>query len=163
MSALTDWMKEVYTKAKNNELEWKPLYANNYLKANPEGIYTDMNFRKNDKYQYIKLTVQYQSRCDSEGVSHPEEGTKYYVLHSLKMEDLDEKIGIPEPSDDHNICTDEKAALVNNYGRFRSVFDDEETAKSAAGRELIRMLYPFQYILSDEELEDWNSFLKANS
>lgn len=160
MSTLVEWMKEVYLKAKKCELEWKPLYPNNMLCNGVDGIYTDMNFRSNEGYQYIKLTIQYQSRCDAEGFSHPEEGTKYYILHSLRIEALAEKIEIPEPKDTFNpFDDDDDSCMVNSYGRFRYAFDDEDTAKKVACTELIQMLYPYTFILSDEEGKEWDEFI----
>ena len=164
MSELVEWMKDIYLRARENRFEWKPVHPNN-MSCNPvEGIYTDMNFKKDGKYRYLKYTISYESRCDEKGMSHPEEGTKYYVLHELRADDLEEKIVIPEPSDDFRpFKKNDPATIVNNYGRFRYVFDDEETAKKVVCSELVHMIYPYTYILGDEEGEKWNEFLNSFS
>lgn len=123
-----------------------------------EGIYTDMFFKMDNKYKYVKYSIEYMSRCDSDGISHPDEGIKYYVLHELVINDLDEKFEIPEPTGGINF-NDDLACLVNNYGRFRYVFDDEETAKNVVKAELLHMIYPYTYMLNDEELNEWKTFL----
>ncbi len=160
MSELVSWMKELYTKANANNFEWKPVYPNNMICNGVEGLYTDMFFEKDGKYSYLKYTIDYNSRCDAEGMSHPEEGVKYYVLHEYYKTDLDEKFEIPAPTDGNDTDSD-LDCLVNDYGRFRYVFEDEETAKCVVANELKRMIYPYTYILSDEETEEWNQFLKS--
>lgn len=50
--------------------------------------------------------------------------------------------------------------MVNNDGRFRYAFSDEETAKKVVSRELIMMIYPYGYLLSETEAEEWNSFVE---
>ena len=155
-------MKDTYIMARNMDLEWKPLYPNNMPDSGQDGIYTDMNLRSDNGYQYIKFTIQYQPRCDAEGISHSEEGTRYYIFHSLVIDDLDEKIEIPEPNNDFDPFNDDKDNLiVNIYGRFRYAFEDEETAKSVACYELLHLIYPHSYILSEEEGKAWNEFLTA--
>ena len=161
MSELVEWMKDIYLRARENRFEWKPVHPNN-LTGNPvEGIYTDMNFKKDGKYDYLKYTISFESRCDENGTSHPEEGTKYYVLHELYLKGLDEEIRIPEPCDRFNPANAGNAALVDNYGRYRHVFDDEETAKKVVCSELLFKIYPCTYILSAEEEEDWYDFLST--
>ena len=161
MSELLDWMKDVYTKAKTSDFEWKPVHPNNMICNGIKGLYTDMFFEKDGKYTYLKYTIDYQSRCDEEGCSHPEEGVKYYVLHELRRTDLDEKFEIPPPTEYRNKDND-LAYLVNNFGRFRYVFDDEDTAKSVVAHELLMMIYPYTYILSEEELVEWRRHIEEN-
>jgi len=159
MSKLLDYMKEVYSKSKQKELEWKPVYLNNMPSGGIRGIYTDMVFNLDGKYRYFKFTIEYMSRCDADGISHPEEGVNYYVLHFLELDDLDEPITIPEPSDERVFFDDtSNASLVNDYGRFRYVFDDESTARKVVGHELQMRIYPLQFVLSDEEEREWDSF-----
>ena len=158
MSELVQWMKDVYTKAKENNLNWKPVHPNNMPCNGIEGLYTDMFFEKDNKYEYIKFTIEYVSRCDEEGISHPDEGIKYYVLHELREFDLNEKFEIPEPTDEFDI-NNEYSCMVNNYGRFRYVFNDEETAKKVANKQLLHMLYPYTYILSEGDYKEWIKFL----
>ena len=160
MSDLVNWMKDIYIKAKTNDFKWKNIYPNNMIQNGIDGIYTDMFFEKDNKYTYIKYSIEYCSRCDEEGISHREEGIKYYVLHELRMHDLDETFEIPEPTTNF-LVDDEYACMVNDYGRFRYVFDDEETAKKVVANELRMMIYPYKYILSEEEGEEWNNFLET--
>lgn len=160
MGDLVNWLKQLYIKAKEKDFEWKPLYPNNMPCNGKEGIYTEMWFDKDGKYKYVKFTVNYMSRCDADGISHPAEGVKYYVLHELVIDDLEEKFEIPEPNNEFR-WDDGLASLVNDYGRFRYVFDDEETAKSVAGNELLHWIYPYTYIMSDEEGAEWNKFIKS--
>lgn len=154
MSEIVAWLKNVYPKVKTNEFEWKNIYFNNMPCNGVTGIYTDMFFKEENEYTYIKYSIEYCSRCDKKGVSHPEEGIRYFVLHELKIDNLDEKFDIPEPS--NTPPGDGSAAYrVNSYGRFRYVFDDEETAKSVAVNELLMWIYSYTYILSEEELDEW--------
>lgn len=120
-----------------------------------------MFFKMGDSYQYVKFSIQYMPRCDENGLCHPEEGIKYYVLHKLSMNDLNEIFEIPKPSDD-GFRFNDKACLLNDYGRFRFVFDDELTAKRVVPHELLQMIYPYQFILDDEELLDWQEFLDSS-
>lgn len=161
MSELLEWMKEVYIKIKSGDFEWKPMYPNNVLCNTLDGVYTDMFFEHDGKYQYIKYSIQYQSRCDQDGLSHPEEGTAYYILHELRLFDLEEKFVIPEPNDKFELEND-LAHMVNSYGRFRYAFSDEETAKKVVTNELVQMLYPYTYILSESEIQEWNKFVDEN-
>lgn len=159
MSELLEWMKNVYKSAKENQFEWKPIYPNN-MPCNPQnGIYVDMFFEREGKYTYLKYSIQYQSRCDKDGLSHPEEGPQFYILHELRENDIEEKFDIPEPSNDFR-WDNHLANLVNNYGRFRYAFNDEETAKSVVSHELLSLIYPYGYILSVEEVKEWNSFVE---
>lgn len=155
-------MKDTYIMARNMDLDWKPLYPNNMPLCGQRGIYTDINFRSDNGYQYIKFTIQYQPRCDAEGITHSEEGTKYYIFHSLVIDELEEKIEIPAPRDDMApFENDNDSLIVNVYGQFKYAFEDEETAKSVACYELLHLIYPYSYILSEEESKAWSEFLKA--
>ena len=118
-----------------------------------------MYFERDGKYRYLKYSIEYCSRCDENGMCHPEEGAKYYVLHELSVSDLDKKFEIPEPARVF-AWNENDSHIVNNFGRFRYVFDDVETAKSVVPRELMMILYPYTYILSDEEGKEWNDFLE---
>lgn len=158
MSELVTWLKAIYAKAQENNFEWKPLYPNNMPCNGKEGIYTEVWFEKEGKYEYLKFTIEYAYRCDEECTSHPEEGIKYYVLHKLRLTDLEEKFEIPEPSDHFQL--EGLSCMVNDYGAFQHVFDDEETAKKVAANLLKMRIYPYLYILSDEEVEEWNQFMK---
>lgn len=159
MKDLLKWMKEVYIQAKENKLEWKKIYPNNMVQNGIEGIYTDMFSEVDGKYRYVKYSIKYQARCDSDGLSHPEEGTAFYLLNELRIDDLEEKFIILEPST-HFDWDDPYARMVNNDGRFRYAFSDEETAKKVVSRELIMMIYPYGYLLTETEAEEWNSFIE---
>lgn len=160
MSTLLEWMKAVYAKAKNYNLQWKPLYPNNMPCNGVAGSYTDMFLMEGERYNYVKFTIKYMYRCDEDGISHPEEGIRYYVLHMLEIRDLEVTFSIPEPSDDYKMTDKTNADIVNSYGRFRYVFDDEETARKVACSELLQIIYPFTHILSEEEFAGWNLFQK---
>ena len=161
-TGLLNWMKSVYSKAMDENWIWKPLYNNNMPGNGVEGVYTDMFFKADSHYDYLKFTIQYMSRCDESGISHPEDGVKYYILHSLEINDLQETFVIPEPTDDfHPFNQEDKAGLVNNYGRFRYVFDDEETPKKVAHAELLQMLYPRSFLFSVEDSYEWGEFVKS--
>jgi hypothetical protein len=125
-----------------------------------DGIYTDMFFKCNGKYKYVKFSIIYQSRCDRNGMSHPEEETAFYILHEFRINDLEEKFQIPEPGK-HMDWENAFATMVNNYGRFRYAFRNEKTAKSVISHELLMMIYPYVYLLSDTEAEEWNRFVAS--
>lgn len=161
MSDLLSWLKELYEKAENNKFDWKPVYPNNMKSNGIAGIYFDVNTKKGDKYQYLKFTIQYQARCDEKGISHPWKTPEFYILHSLKIDDLDAPIEIPEPSERFTLLDDDNKYLVNDYGRFRYAFRDEETAKSVALNDIKMMIYPYLYLLSPEESLEWNQFVKT--
>jgi hypothetical protein len=80
-------------------------------------------------------------------------------LHELRLLDLEEKFEIPEPGENFE-WNDTLPKLVNKYGRFRYAFLDEDTAKKVVSNELMMWIYPFRYILSEQEIEEWNSFIK---
>jgi len=155
---LLSWLKDIYIKVTTNNFEWKIIYPNNRLGNPVDGMYTDMFFEKDGKYTYIKYSIQYMYRCDEKGRSHPEEGIKYYVLHELRMDDLDETWEIPEPANKIDL-NDTLSRLVNNYGRFCYVFDDIETAKKVVSHQLCNLIYPYTYLLNKEEQKEWNSFV----
>lgn len=77
-----------------------------------------MNILKGDKFTYIKFTIQYQSRCDENGLSRPKEGIKYYT------------------------------------------FDDVETAKKVAVKEVEQLITPFLHCLTNEDYSDVKEFIK---
>lgn len=160
MSTLLEWMKVVYEKAKGGNLQWKPLYPNNMPCNGIAGSYTDMFIKEGKRYSYIKFTIQYMHRCDEDGISHPEEGIRYYVLHQLEIRDLEETFSIPVPSDDYKMTEETDADIVNSFGRFRYVFDDEGTARKVACSELLHIIYPFTHVLSEEECAEWDIFQK---
>ena len=161
-NSLLPWLKTMYLKAKSCDLEWKNIYSNNMPCNGIEGIYTDMFFEKDGKYTYWKFSIEYMARCDSEGTLHPKDGIKYYVLHELNIDDLEETFQIPEPSDKLDL-NDDLRFLVNDYGNFKYVFDDVETAKSAAQHALLGIIYPYIYILTEEECIEWKEFIKSQS
>lgn len=49
---------------------------------------------------------------------------------------------------------------IMNRLEFRYAFSDEEIAKSVVSRELLSLIYPYGYILSNEEVKEWNSFVE---
>ncbi|MBR1555212.1 MAG: hypothetical protein IJ644_07465 [Oscillospiraceae bacterium] len=165
MSELLERLKAYYTASKSNSFEWHDYYPNNMPDNGKEGSYTFFWFKKKDKFEFLKYTINYMSRCDEEGCSHPEEGTKYYVLHEFRKE-YDRILKIPEPSDDCFPLLEEppegefSSDIVNQFGRFRYVFDDEETARKVVSSELFQILYPYLYVLSEEEAQEWNDFIK---
>ncbi|SJZ74917.1 hypothetical protein [Eubacterium coprostanoligenes] len=113
-----------------------------------------MNIPKGNKFTYIKFTIQYQSRCDENGLSHPKEDIKYYILHLLKIDDLTEPLIVPKPCNTGNIQTDSQisaALTVNNFGRFRYAFDDVETAKKVAVKEVEQLITPLLHCLTNED------------
>lgn len=112
---------------------------------------------------YIKFTIQYQSRCDENGLSHPKEGIKYYILHSLKIDDLTEPLIVPKPCNTENLQTSSQistALTVNNFGRFRYAFDDVETAKKVAVKEDEQMIMPLLHCLTKEDYSDVKEFIE---
>lgn len=153
-------LKEIYIKAKDNKFIWKPLYPNNMPCNGVEGLYTDMFFKNGDKYDYIKFTIEYIYRCDEQCTIYPEEGIKGYALYSLKLNDLDSTFEIPEPSDKFDIMEDRLADMVNDYGDFNYVFGTEDIAKGAAVNTLLGIIFPYLYILNNEEAEEWKRFIK---
>lgn len=159
MSDMVSWLKEIYTKAMSNDFEWKLIYPNNMPCNGVTGIYTDMFFKHGDTYTYLKYSIQYCHRVDKEGFSHPEEPIKYYVLHELRCLDLPEIFEIPEPSNDYE--SNSIASIVNDFGRFRYIFDDEETAKSVVSNELLVLIYPSTYLLNEDDAKEWNAFLNS--
>ncbi|MBQ8039482.1 MAG: hypothetical protein IJ274_06395 [Lachnospiraceae bacterium] len=159
-TSLLPWIKQLYVKAKSADFKWKHIYPNNMPCNGIEGIYTDMFFEKNGKYVYLKFSIEFMTRCDNKGIFHPEEEIKYYVLHQLEITDLDNTFQIPEPSDNFNF-NDDLACLVNDYGHFRYVFDDVETAKSVVAHEILAIIYPYTYLLSDEEYNEWEDFIQS--
>lgn len=162
MSDLSEYIKSLYTIARRG-FEWKPLYFNNNSSMDENGIYSDMNIPKGDKFTYIKFTIQYQSRCDKNGFSHPKEGIRFYILHSLKIDDLTEPLIVPKPCNAEVSQTSSQvsAALsVNNFGRFRYVFDDVETAQKVAIKEIEQMITPLYHCLLKVECDDVKNFIE---
>ena len=166
MSQLLEKLKEYYLTARKREIQWHDYYPNNMPGNGKEGIYAYFWFQGEDKFEFVKYTIQYMSRCDEEGMSHPGEGVKYYVLHQLDKE-YDRMLKIPAPSNDDGILFREDVPegefhpdIVNDFGRFRYVFDDEETAKKVAANEFLHRIYPYMYILSEEEGKEWNQFIE---
>ncbi len=159
-SNLLEWMKSIYKVIVDRNIEWRELHANN-MKMNPlEGYYFYMFTPEinGNGVEMLKFTIHFMSRCDIKGISHPEEGVKYYVLHSFK-EKYKEKFVIPEPIDFFALGS--IGNIVNDYGRFRYIFDDLETATEVAYSELRQMIYPYTYILSEEECNEWNQFIDS--
>lgn len=97
MSELVKFLESLYIKAKRNDFEWKYIYPNNMLENDVVGIYTDMFFERDSKYTYLKYSIEYCSRCDKDGMSHPEEGTRYYVLHRVMISLWNSRVS----ADDH--------------------------------------------------------------
>lgn len=161
MSNTVKFLEFIYLQAKNNTLVWKPIYPNNMPCNSKQGIYADLNVKDGDnKWQYIKLSINYHFRCDEEGISYPSDGIKYYVLNYLVLGGNEEKIEIPTPTDNFNPFSDDNSCLVNSEGHLFAIFDDEETAKKAACSFLLHLLYPYIHLLNEEELKEWNEFVK---
>ena len=157
MSELVDYLKEICLVALGFKDDWIPIYPNDMPCNGLEGHYKYVNIKKGDIYLFIKYTIAFHYRCDSKGVSHHEEGVKYYVLHELRIDNLSQPIKIPEAINNHEICSGND--IVNDYGRFRYVFGDLDTAKSVVKHSLLTCIYPFLHVLSDDELEEWRAFL----
>ena len=160
MSDLLEYLKTLYIRAKENTFEWKPIHPNNTIKNPVDGIYTELSIPKDGKYMYLKYSIQYQPPVDSTGLLHTGDGIKYYILHELRIHDMDEPFQIPPPTK-----TTERNSLgnmINDFGRFRFVFDDESTAKEAVRWELLQIISPYTYTLSDEDGKAWNEFLFEN-
>lgn len=157
MNNLVQFMKQLYILSETKEYDWKPVYLNNFVSNGIVGIYFDINLKTGEnKYCYLKYTIQYQWRCDENGISHPYEGTDLYILHEYRKDDLSIPIVIPDPSDDKKSYSD----VVNRFGRFRYAFHDEKTAKSVISNELKHIIYPYLYILNDTEKDEWYKFLQ---
>ena len=111
---------------------------------------------ENQKYKddILKVRRKYKPRIDEDFLY-----TLFENIGENQIEDLEETFEIPEPTDDFDFRNN-LACLVNNYGRFRCVFDDEETAKKVISSELKNLIYPYTYLLNDEELEEWIGFVK---
>lgn len=152
-------MKEIYTKAELNNFEWRPIYPNNMPCNGVIGVYTDMFFKRGDTYTYLKYSIQYCHRVDKEGFSHPEEPIKYYALHELRYLDLPEPFEIPEPSNEYE--SNSIASIVNDFGCFKHIFDDEKTAKSFVSHALLVLIYPHTYLLNEDDAKKWNAFLDS--
>lgn len=162
MNELSEYIKSLYATARRC-FEWKPLYFNNNSSMDENGIYSDMNIPKGDKFTYIKFTIQYQSRCDENGLSHPEEGIRFYILHSLKIDDLTELLIVSKPCNAEVSQTSSQvsaALTVNNYGRFRYAFDDIVTAKKVAVKEVEQMITPLYHCLLKVEFDDVKNFIE---
>lgn len=167
MSSLLEELKRYYLAAKRKSFEWHDVFPNNMPQNGKEGIYTYFWFEKEDGWEFLKFTIQHCHRVDEKGLTHSEEPVKYYVLHELR-EKYPEHYKIPEPSNDSRLLEapsegEFHPTIVNEYGRFRYVFDDEETAKKVVSSELLHILYPYLYILSDEDKSEWNKFVDENS
>lgn len=151
-SSLLKWMEDIYTKIKTQDLEWKDFYPNRMKENGKRGIYAEFIHDNEDgTWTYIKYSIRYHYRVDNRGCSHPDEGVKYYVLAKIENKDLKE-----DPY---------KYSAANYHyasdGNFIDVFEDEETAKAVAMVHLKVLLYPFTFILSDEEGEEWNKFIES--
>ena len=155
---LLSWLKEIYVKVKTNDFEWKPIYRNVSFGNSVDGIYTDMFFEKDGSYTYVKYSIQYVFRCDSNGITYPTEGVKYYVLHELQMNGLDKTWEIPVPSKAYDFNHS-----VYDYGKFRYVFEDVQTAESVAAKYILNIVYSFTHLLRGNELEEWVQFTTNNS
>lgn len=165
MSNLLETLKQYYLAAKQKQFTWYDLYPNNMPCNGKEGVYTYFWFEREDGWQFLKYTIKYCYRVDEKGMTHSDEPVKYYVLHEYK-ETLPEQLKIPEPSDRMSLSKPPEGEfpqeIVNSYGRFRYVFDDEETPKKVVSTELLHILYPYLYILTDEERKAWDKFIKEN-
>lgn len=166
MSNLLEQLKQYYLTAKQKTFIWYDVHANNMPQNPKDGIYTYFWFEKEDGWEFLKFTVQHCHRVDEEGLTHSEEPVKYYVLHEFR-EKYPERYKIPELDRDPPLSWNKSAgefypSIVNEYGRFRYVFDDEETAKKVVSRELLHILYPYLYILSEEDRSAWNKFIDEN-
>ncbi len=164
MSELIERLKSYYFAAKKCEHIWYDYYPNNMLNNEKSGIYTVFWFRDEDKWMFLKYTIEYMSRVDAEGFMHPEEGVKYYVLHEYESTQ-DKPLTIPAPADNDRFEYDPETEfdpdIVNSFGRFRYVFDDEETAKAVISGELLRRIYPYLFILNEDERSQWKQFIET--
>ena len=161
-SSLLATLKKFYTAAQQQNFHWRPLYPNNMPCNGQWGIFMDINLKdeESDRYHYCRYTIQYQPRCDANGISHPEEGTAFYLLYRFMLHNLPEPFIIPAPSDDYD-CESNHIYSVNDFGEFRYAFDDEEIAKQVVSADIKQRIYPYLHILSQEELDEWNEFVKS--
>ena len=126
-------------------------------------IYSDMNISKGDKFTYIKFTIQYQYLFDKKGLSRTKEVIRFYILHSLKIDDLIEPLIVPKPCNTENLQTSSQISTVltvNIFGRFRYAFDDVETAKKVAVKEVEQMITPLLRCLTKEDYRDVKGFIE---
>lgn len=156
MSALIEWMKDYYIKAKNNELEWKDMYYNNDPSNTRLGVYTDvLFFPRSDQQLYIKFTIE---KCYSTAGCCVDDPSTYYLLY--KLEKMLEK---QETSDCFDPLSNGNEDIAKDCGSFFLNLDSEDEAKIRACDELKQILSShYSFFMNDDEDKEWQSFLEDN-
>ena len=129
---------------KAEDLDWKPLYANNMLPGPVNGMYCLVLHENRDgTYAGRKYTIYYQLPVDKDGVIRRKE-PELYILFEKCYSNLVNK-NHPEPTNDFSDIIDEISkesvyneelthAEINDYGRFHRAYKDIEDAKKGAIR-----------------------------
>lgn len=152
---LINYLIRLYKIGKTNDLKWREIHGNNMIDNSVDGIFAEQCIKNGKRFDYVKYSIVYKYRTDENFISYPNEGIKYYVLHSVQMNDLKKRFRTPEPKENVNL-EDWRALSVNKYGDFRAVFSDEVTAKKAAASLFLHMIYPYQFIMTEEETRIYN-------
>ena len=175
---LLEWMKNMYIKSYDPEaLNWKLIHPNNMIQNSQDGEYAILYIPdpSKNKYDFYKFSIGYEYRVDEQFVTHPAEGIMCYTLHIMEArgeDGFDMMYSVPDPTKDFSllIFTDSKRyyeqgylppSIINDYGRFKAVFIDMITAKKACLAYLRRIIYPYGYILSDEDQIEFNKFVNT--
>ncbi|MCM1164901.1 MAG: hypothetical protein NC299_04465 [Lachnospiraceae bacterium] len=167
MSEFVEVLKQYYLAARQKTFTWYEVHPNNMPQNPVDGIYTYFWFKRKDGWEFLKYTIEYCHRVDEKGMTRVDEPVKYYVLHEFR-DTYPERLKIPEPNCAHFGGSKDPPVgefspyIVNTYGRFRYVFDDEETAKKVVSSELLHIIYPLLHMITEEEGEEWNKFVGEN-
>jgi hypothetical protein len=164
------WMERMYSISySQNPLYWNILHPNNMYCNGNEGQYATLWVPNKDKFDFYKFTIKYGYRVDENLVSYPMEGIMHYILFIFECRDKYDKIlKIPQPNQSIDLYTSSEEyyergyfspTIVNEYGNFKAVFSNIETAEKACYSYLRHIIYPYGYILSEEDQEEFNIFV----
>lgn len=145
--------KNIYRDVKTEAIIW-----NDYSFPGDErsrGVFVYFWLKHPDNFELWKYLILYEYDVDGEGISHPDDGIKYYVLfeytHTYDYE---------YPIDRSNRTEQFSPNIIDQFGRYMHVFCELKIAKKAAAAAALNKIYPYLFLLSDKELIEWNRFVK---
>ena len=162
IDSMINRLKELYTMIKDHSLQWHDYFPNNMPCNGKSGIYTYF-FLHDDNITFIKYTIEYQHPMTSSFVELNDKPIKYYILHQYKDDNLSNELLIPEPNNNYTMDVKDgyfSPDIVNNFGKFLAVFDDEAIAKESIYANMNMIIYFYLYFLNEKQLDEWNEFIK---
>lgn len=117
------------------DIVWKPYYANNMLSNPLEGYYSLMFIERNGKYYGCKWTIEFQEKETEPMWISSNAEVEAYILFMKRMFDIEKMFDYPDPEKDADDVYGDAPVHFGEHGDFVRAYKTlEEAKKGAAAR-----------------------------